>query len=138
MKTAVDLHIHTALSPCADQDMTPNNIVNMALLKGLDVISITDHNSCDNVAAVMKAAEGKILVLPGIEVQTREDIHLLCYFESIETLKDFDCELRSHLYKLDNRPEIFGHQYIMDHRDRIIGERCDCSLVLSIGPLMSW
>ena len=49
MRIAVDLHIHSALSPCADDDMTPNNIVNMAMLKKLDAISITDHNSCDNV-----------------------------------------------------------------------------------------
>ena len=56
MMIAVDLHIHSALSPCADDDMTPNNIVNMALLKGLDAIAITDHNSCDNVEAVMRVA----------------------------------------------------------------------------------
>ena len=51
MKIAYDLHIHTALSPCGDDDMTPNNIVNMALLKGLDVIAVTDHNTCRNAAA---------------------------------------------------------------------------------------
>ena len=60
-----DLHIHTCLSPCADGDMTPNNIVNMAVLKGLDVIAVTDHNTCLNCEAVIKAARGKnILVLP--------------------------------------------------------------------------
>lgn len=72
MKIAVDLHIHSALSPCADDDMTPNNIVNMAVLKGLDAIAVTDHNSCDNVEAVVKAAGKRILVLPGMEVQSRE------------------------------------------------------------------
>ena len=71
MRIAVDLHIHSALSPCADDDMTPNNIVNMAMLKKLDAISITDHNSCDNVEAVIKAAGSKLMVVPGIEVQTR-------------------------------------------------------------------
>ena len=70
MKIAVDLHIHSALSPCADNDMTPNNIVNMAVLKGLDAIAVTDHNSCSNVEAVMKVAGDRILVLPGMEVQS--------------------------------------------------------------------
>lgn len=73
MKCAIDLHIHSALSPCADDDMTPNNIVNMAILKGLDIISITDHNSCDNVVAAIQVAGDNIVILPGMEVQTREE-----------------------------------------------------------------
>lgn len=85
MKVAVDLHIHTALSPCADKDMTPNNIVNMACLKGLDAIAITDHNSCMNVRAVMSCGEEKdLLVIPGMEVETREEVHVICLFETPE------------------------------------------------------
>jgi hypothetical protein len=123
MKIAVDLHIHSALSPCADDDMTPNNIVNMAVLKGLDAIAITDHNGCDNVDAVMKVADGRILVLPGMEVQTKEDVHLLCYFEDMNWLLDFDAYIRNFMPEVPNVPHIFGNQYIMDENDRIIGQR---------------
>ncbi|MFO7153605.1 MAG: PHP domain-containing protein [Caldicoprobacter oshimai] len=123
MRIAVDLHIHSALSPCADDDMTPNNIVNMAVLKGLDAIAITDHNSCDNVKAIMKVADDRVLVLPGMEVQTKEDVHLLCYFDDIKSLLDFDAHIRNFMPKMPNVPHIFGNQYIMDENDQIIGER---------------
>ena len=128
MKIAVDLHIHSALSPCADNDMTPNNIVNMAVLKGLDAIAVTDHNSCSNVEAVMKVAGDRILVLPGMEVQSREDVHLLCYFSSLEALFKFDSYIRKHMNGMQNISEIFGNQYIMDEFDRITGERKDMLL----------
>jgi hypothetical protein len=123
MKAAVDLHIHSVLSPCAHCDMTPNNIVNMALLKGLDVIAITDHNSCDNVEAAIKVAGDKILIMPGMEVQTREDVHLLCYFDSLDAIYGFDNEIRKHFIGVENVPEIFGYQLIMDEKDQIIGKR---------------
>ena len=84
MKIYYDLHIHSALSPCGDEDMTPNNIVNMSVLKGLDVIAVTDHNSCGNVRAVMEAADGKILVIPGMEGESAEEIHVVCYFLSFD------------------------------------------------------
>ena len=128
MKIAVDLHIHSALSPCADDDMTPNNIVNMAVLKGLDAIAVTDHNSCDNVEAVVKAAGKRILVLPGMEVQSREDVHLLCYFASLDALYKFDGYIKEYMDGAGNVSEIFGNQYIMDEYDRITGEREDMLL----------
>ena len=79
MKYAVDLHIHSALSPCADKDMTPNNIVNMAVLKGLDAIAVTDHNSAANLESISKCAKKKGLVfIPGMEVETSEEIHIVC------------------------------------------------------------
>ena len=71
-----DLHIHSCLSPCGDMDMTPNNILNMALLKELDLIALTDHNSCKNCPALMRAAEGSgLAVLPGMEL-TLSLIHI--------------------------------------------------------------
>lgn len=123
MKYAVDLHIHSALSPCADDDMTPNNIVNMAILKGLDIISITDHNSCDNVEAAMVAAGNDILIVPGMEVQTREEVHLLCYFGKLEELLDFNLIIGQKMPHIPNNPSIFGNQYIMDSMDNIVGQR---------------
>lgn len=123
MDIAVDLHIHSALSPCAADDMTPNNIVNMALLKNLDVISITDHNSCDNVESIVKVADSRILVLPGMEVQTKEEVHLLCYFENVDKLLDFGRLIDSKLPNIANAPEIFGNQFILDEEDHIIGKK---------------
>lgn len=118
----VDLHIHTALSPCASDDMTPNNIVNMALLKGLEAIAITDHNSSLNVRAVMGAAKGKIKVIPGVEVQTKEDVHLLCLFKNYDDLNVFNQQIYRHLPSINNREDIFGNQLIMDCDDNVIGK----------------
>ena len=125
MKIAVDLHIHTTLSPCADEHMTPNNVVNMAILKGLDVISITDHNACNNVIAVTRAASARLLVLPGMELQTREEVHLLCYFPSLEALLDFDMLVRKHMTNMRNVVKMPGSQHIMNEVDIIIGERTE-------------
>jgi len=123
MKYAVDLHIHSALSPCADQDMTPNNIVQMAALKGLDAIAVTDHNSGANLEAISRCAVKKNLVfIPGMEVETSEEVHLVCL------LPDLDRAMLLHRYvavalpALQNREDIFGRQLLMDENDRITGE----------------
>ncbi|HNH06460.1 MAG TPA: PHP domain-containing protein, partial [Anaerolineales bacterium] len=72
-----DLHVHTVLSPCAEVEMIPPLIVQEALERQIDIIAITDHNASANVAAVQKAAHGTTLhVFGGMEVQTREDVHL--------------------------------------------------------------
>ena len=122
MKLHYDLHIHSALSPCGDEDMTPNNIVNMAHIKGLDIIAVTDHNSCQNARAVMQAGRGVIKVVPGIEVTTYEEVHVLCYFQDIDTAEDMSELVRSKMSGVKNRPEIFGRQLIMNSDDEIIGE----------------
>ncbi len=122
MRVFYDLHIHSALSPCGDEDMTPNNIVNMARLKGLDVIAVTDHNSCGNVRAVMETAGEDLLVIPGMEVETAEEVHVLCYFPAIEKAEQMWEVLKSHRLPIKNKPEIFGHQYYMDAEDEIVGE----------------
>lgn len=139
MRIAVDLHIHTALSPCAHDHMTPNNIVNMAMLKKLDAISITDHNSCDNVWAVIEAAGSKLIVVPGMEVQTREEVHLLCYFCGLDKLMDFGSLIKRRLPDISNAPDLFGNQFIMDERDRIVGVREEmliASVDLSIDEIL--
>lgn len=128
IKMAVDLHIHTALSPCADDDMTPNNIVNMSLIKGLDAIGITDHNSIDNVEAVMKVASGRLLVVPGIELQTNEEIHLLAYFKSLDALISFNDFLKDRAPFGKNVPSIFGNQLVIDEDDRMISNKEDLLL----------
>ncbi|HUV06752.1 MAG TPA: PHP domain-containing protein [Spirochaetia bacterium] len=80
-----DLHIHTALSPCASQEMTPAAIVGTAIEMGLDMIAVCDHNSAGNTAAVRKAAarmaEGRgIAVIDGMEITTLEEVHVLGLF----------------------------------------------------------
>ncbi len=132
MKLYYDLHIHSALSPCGDEDMTPNNIVNMACLKGLDVIAVTDHNSALNIRSVANAAKGKIKVIPGIEVATSEEVHVLCYFNSIEAAEDMGEFLKKHMPQIKNRADIFGRQLIFDECDNIIGEE-ESLLINAVG-----
>ncbi len=122
MKLSVDMHIHSVLSPCGDIDMTPNNIINMAYIKNLDVISITDHNTMLNVDAAIKIAEKRgIIVVPGIEVTTREEVHVLCYFESLEYGMGFQKIIYEGLPNIKNKEEIFGEQLILDDNDKLKG-----------------
>lgn len=122
MMAYYDFHIHSALSPCADEDMTPNNIVNMARLKGLSMIAVTDHNSCGNLRAVMQVAANDPLVLPGIEIETAEEVHILGYFPSLEQAEAMEKVVKEHLPFIPNRPEIFGRQLYMDADDTVTGE----------------
>lgn len=122
MRVYYDLHIHSALSPCADEDMTPNNIVNMSLLKGLDVIAVTDHNSCGNLRAVLEVAGDRLLVIPGMEVETAEEAHILCYFPTVEQAEAMWGLLREHQLPVKNKPEIFGRQLYMNAEDEVVGE----------------
>lgn len=82
---AADMHIHTALSPCGSEEMTPDGIASAARAAGLEIIVICDHNSCRNAAAVMEAAiPHEISVFPGIEIETSERIHVLGLFPDME------------------------------------------------------
>lgn len=122
MKLYYDLHIHSALSPCGDMDMTPNNIVNMSIIKGLDVIAVTDHNTCGNVRAVMEAAGDNLVVIPGMEVETSEEVHVVCLFPDIESAEEMEKLIREKSDFMKNRPEIFGRQCYMNAEDEIVGE----------------
>ncbi|MBQ5852266.1 MAG: PHP domain-containing protein [Lachnospiraceae bacterium] len=119
MKLYADLHIHTCLSPCGDDDMTPNDVIGMAKLKGLDVIAVTDHNSCLNLRAIEKIVEDEdeLLVIPGLEVSTMEDIHVLCYFPTFKQAYIFADVIYEHLTPFYNRDDIFGRQIIRDCKD---------------------
>ena len=117
-----DFHIHSALSPCGDQDMTPNNIVNMAKLIGLDAIAVTDHNTIGNVKAVMEAGNAAgVTVIPGMEVQTAEEVHILTLYPSLESAEYVAERVYEGLPQIQNRPEIFGEQLYMDSRDQVTG-----------------
>ncbi|RKD33188.1 PHP domain-containing protein [Thermohalobacter berrensis] len=123
MKLSIDLHIHSALSPCGDNEMTPNNIVNMAYLKGLDVIAVTDHNTMLNAKPVMELGKEKnILVIPGIEVTTKEEVHVLCYFKELKSGMKFQDIIYDNLPNVKNNTEVFGKQLIFNKKDKVIGE----------------
>lgn len=123
MKLYADLHIHSCLSPCADDDMTPANICGMAHIKGLDVIAVTDHNTAGNLPAVQAAADHYgILLLPGLEICSREEVHLLGYFPTLEAAMMVGEACRAHLPKRKNVPSLFGNQYLMNEEDAVLGE----------------
>lgn len=118
-----DLHLHSCLSPCGDMDMTPNNLVNMAKLLGLDVIALTDHNTSLNCEAAMKVGEeAGLLVIPGMELTTAEDIHAVCLFPTLEQALDFSRYVDENRFKVPNKAEIYGRQVIMNENDEEIGE----------------
>lgn len=117
-----DLHIHSALSPCSDDDMTLNNIVNMAYIKELDLIAITDHNSVKQLYCLDHVAKGKIDYVYGVEIQSREEIHVLAYFLKNANLDRIQSFLDMYLIEEPNDEYYFGHQYILDENDNIIDE----------------
>jgi PHP family Zn ribbon phosphoesterase len=123
MKIFADLHIHSCLSPCGDNNMTPLNICAMAKIKGLQAIAVTDHNAAKNLPAAFKAAQAHNLVLlPGMEITTREEVHLLAYFPTVEQVLAMGDFLSCHLPALQNDPHLFGKQQIMNDLDEVTGE----------------
>lgn len=118
-----DLHIHSCLSPCGDDDMTPNNIAGMGKITGLDIMALTDHNSCKNCPAFFEAAQKYgIIPVPGMELTTAEDIHIVCLFDCLEAAMKFDEDVDRRRVLIKNRTDIFGNQFIMNGNDEITGE----------------
>ncbi len=120
-----DLHIHSALSPCGDDTMTINNIFNMAYIKGLELIAITDHNSLKQQFYLEEIInhdilKGKIDYIHGVELQSKEEIHILAYFLKNTNLNIVQKWIDDHLIKINNRPEYYGNQYIFNSNDEII------------------
>lgn len=132
MKLYYDFHIHSALSPCGDNDMTPNNLINMSIIKGLDAVALTDHNACENVRAAAAVAGDKIIFIPGMEVETSEEVHIVTLFPTADAAEEMQRILTDSSPFIPNRPEIFGNQYIMDENDEICGE-IDRMLVTASG-----
>ena len=123
MKLYYDLHIHSCLSPCGDNDMSPYNLVNMAKIFGYDIIALTDHNTCKNCGSAMKIGEKiGITVVPGMELCTSEEIHNVCLFPTLDKAMAFSDYIYGTLPPVKNREKIFGEQLIMDCEDGIIGK----------------
>jgi 3',5'-nucleoside bisphosphate phosphatase len=128
-----ELHLHTVLSPCAEIEMLPPLIVEEALERGLKLIAVTDHNASANVKAVISAAQGTDLtVLPGMEVQTREEVHILCLFDSLDQMREWQAVIDQSLPALENDPEFFGEQLVVDESGEFI-EREMRLLITSTG-----
>ena len=123
MKLAFDLHLHSCLSPCGDTDMTPANLAAMCALAGLNVVALTDHNSTGNCAAFTQAAAGHgLLAVPGMELCTREEVHVVCLFPDLERADAFSDHVGRLLPGVPNDREVFGPQILMDSEDQVLGE----------------
>ena len=135
MKLYYDFHIHTALSPCGDEDMTPNNIINMAQLKGLDAIAITDHNSALNVRSCCECGKkAGLIVLPGMEIETAEEVHLVALFSDIDKAEELGDIVLQKLPPIKNREDIFGVQSVLNTEDEVI---CTVDKLLSTATSLS-
>ncbi len=135
MKTYVaELHSHTVLSPCAEVEMIPPLIVQTAIEKGINLLVVTDHNASANVIAVQKAAQDTgLIVLPGMELQTREEVHLLCLVDTLDQLEAWQSVVNEHLPPLENNIEYFGEQFVVDEAGEFI--RRETQLLLTSADL---
>lgn len=118
-----DLHIHTLLSPCGDLEMSPRNIIETAEKKGLSIIGITDHNSTRQAPLIQEyGKKAGITVLTGVEINTKEEVHCLGFFPTLERLKDFQDYLDQHLPDIQNDPDKLGYQVVVDENEMIVYE----------------
>lgn len=123
MEYTFDLHLHSCLSPCGSEDNTPANLAAMCALAGLDIVALTDHNTAGNCAAFLKAAARHgLLALPGMELTTLEEIHVVCLFPALAEALAFGAAVSRRLPSLANDPQIFGPQILMDDLDGVLGE----------------
>ncbi len=121
-----DLHIHSCLSPCGDDDATPANIAGIAALNGLQIAALTDHNTTANCPAFFEAARAYgVIPIAGMELTTSEDIHVICLFPTLDSALAFDREVSKHRIRIRNKPAVFGNQHIMNADDEVIGEEAD-------------
>lgn len=122
MRISYDFHIHSCLSPCADEEMTPNNIVRLSKLLGLDAIAVCDHNTTGNLPAFEKVAlRENICMLFGMEFESAEEVHIICLFDNLEAAMEFGTFVKNRMPKIPLNERIFGKQIIMDDMDREIG-----------------
>lgn len=122
MHVFYDLHLHSCLSPCGSEEMTPSNVARMAALAGYELIAFADHNSTGNCRSLSKAAaEAGILAVPAMELTTSEEVHILCLLPDLEAADAFGAYVLERLPRVANRSEFFGEQLRMDEDDGIIG-----------------
>lgn len=129
-----DLHVHSVLSPCADELMLPTLVLATALARRIDILGVVDHNSAENAPAFLTAAkDSPVRVLPGIEVTTREEVHVLTLFPTLESLAVWQAEVAAHLPNLPNDERVFGSQLVVGADDDLL--RVDERLLLTATSL---
>ena len=117
-----DLHIHSCLSPCSDWAMSPKKIIQQSLDVGLDLIGLCDHNSAENAAATMREGQRQgMQVLPGMEICSKEEVHILALFDEFESALEMQAYVYANLPG-ENKTEVFGFQVIANEHDEVIGE----------------
>jgi len=122
-KYQADLHIHTVLSPCGSLQMSPDTIIQRAKEQKLDIIGIADHNTTLQAPLIKRLAEESgILALCGVEINTKEEVHCLAFFENDDELNQFQKYLDDNLPVVKNKPELFGDQVWVDEENNIVGE----------------
>lgn len=135
LQVAADLHLHSCLSPCADITMLPGEVASRLLARGVRIASLTDHNSACNAYAFCRVFEqAGIVFVPGIEVTTAEEVHVLCYFEDLPALWGFARRLVACYPRVANDPERFGYQLVCNERDEFVGQ---FPFLLSMASLLS-
>lgn len=122
-RLSFDLHLHSCLSPCGGEDNTPAALAGMCALAGINVVALTDHNTCGSCAPFCRAAEYYgVLALPGMELTCAEEAHVVCLFPDLAAAEAFGALVREKLPPIQNRPAVFGPQIYMDEEDRVLGE----------------
>ena len=118
-----DLHIHSCLSPCGDDESTPNSIAGMGELNGLQIMALTDHNTTRNCPYFFEAASNHgIIPIAGMELTTSEEIHIICLFETLSNAMAFDSEIEKRRILIENRTDIFGNQLVCDSMDNVVSK----------------
>lgn len=119
--TRFDLHVHSALSACAENVMSPRQILARAQAAGLTMVAVTDHNASGHARVLAELApEFGVRLVPGMEVTTREEVHVLACFADMAGLLDFQVLVDASLPMEPNVPEVFGHQVLYDAADEIV------------------
>lgn len=116
-----DLHVHSALSPCATYRMAPTMIVRQAMRRGIDILAVTDHNSAENVESlVLAAAASSVRILPGMEVETSEEVHLVVMFDTVEQALQWQEFVYAHLPPLENDERLYGVQLALSQSNQFL------------------
>jgi hypothetical protein len=118
-----DLHVHSVLSPCGDLEMSPANILAAAKERNINILGISDHNSTRHCRLMTTLGrEAGIVVIPGVEINTQEEIHCLAFFENSDNAEEFQVFLDKYLPEIPNDPRRFGDQIVVDRNEKIVEE----------------
>ena len=117
-----DLHIHSCLSPCADNSMTPDNIVKTAKSRGINLLGLTDHNSAGNCPVFWKICmKENITPLAGMEICSSEGVHALALFDDLDAALDLSDYIKTILPAFGKTKGRSQNQLLTDEKGEITG-----------------